>query len=960
MIAFGTILVVEDNDVTRKMLRVTLEAEGYAVIEAPDARVALTAARKQMPDLVLQDLILPDADGFELARQLRALPGGREVPIVALSGFLGRIDDARTADAGFTALLVKPIEPSRLAEAVNLLLPRRPSVGSTGGQLKLLVVDDDPVQLKLLRVHLTQLGFSVSEAASASEALRLARLSQPDVVVSDVLMPSSDGFQLCSEIRRDPKLAKLPVVLISAHYRTSMDAELAEKVGANQLVYRTPELDQLAPAILEARRAGAPVANLELSEGVRLEHARAVIRQLEHQVAVNAGLTRRVTLQAAQLSLLGGVADALSRRADTDVALRDILAATLDAAAISKGALFLVDANGELQLRKAIGFTGSELDELGGFFGEAWLLGRTLTEKVPVSVPSAGIVPGAARSILEKGQITSAEIVPLVSEGEGVGVIVLGARHSDVTNEESVVFARAIGNQIVQSLELERSFRRLSDSEQRYRMLMENAHDAIAILTPDGVFREVNGRVAELLGLPKDRILGRRFLDFVANAGQRTTTFDLPEGAGSATSRGAPFELRRPDGSRVFVELSNAAIDIGGEELVISVGRDVTEELRAQAQLLISDRMASIGMLAAGVAHEINNPLAAVVANLDLATRELESLCINPETAKEAVLLEEEIRDAREAAARVRSIVRDLKLFSRSEQDTRSSVDLHAVLDSTIRMAWNEIRHRAQLIKDYDAVPRVMANESRLGQVFLNLIVNAAQAIPEGHANTNEIRIRTRAVGGGKAVLVEVTDSGSGMSDEIQGKLFTPFFTTKPQGVGTGLGLAICHRLVTELGGRITVTSELERGTTFGVELPAASANEEQKKPSVPSPVKGRKARILVVDDEDLVGQAVRRSLIPEHDVLYLPSAEEALRRLSAGERFDLILCDLMMPVMTGMELYAELVERIPEQAQRMAFLTGGAFTPTAKEFLERTRNPHLEKPFDLGALESFVTALVR
>jgi len=210
--------------------------------------------------------------------------------------------------------------------------------------------------------------------------------------------------------------------------------------------------------------------------------------------------------------------------------------------------------------------------------------------------------------------------------------------------------------------------------------------------------------------------------------------------------------------------------------------RDVTlraERCKLQEQLLVSDRMASVGTLAAGVAHEINNPLAVVLANLEMATRSVSEL------AKRMALpddLEESLKDATDCAERIRDIVRDLKIFSRAEDDRRAPVDTRRVLESTLRMAWNEIRHRARLVKLYGAVPPVEANESRLGQVFLNLIVNAAQAIPEGHAEANEIRVATR-LGPTGGVVVEIADSGCGMPPEVLRRIFTPFYTTKPVGV---------------------------------------------------------------------------------------------------------------------------------------------------------------------------------
>jgi len=940
----ASVLLVEDNPVTRKMVRIALEAEGYAVIEAADGRAAVAAAQREMPDLVLQDLVLPDVSGLHLVGQLRALPGGDTVPIVAMSGFTTQIEEARFAEAGFTARLIKPVEPSRLVETVGGYLPK-PRVATPVSQgRRVLLIDDDPVQLKLARIQLRELGFNVNGAASAVEGLRMAHNHPPDVIVSDVLMPEVDGFQLCFEVRRSPKLAHVPVLLLSAHYQTDADRALAGRVGASGLVQRTDGPEHLAAAIARAIGEGAAPPSEEPSDAVKLAHARAVIAQLERQAAVTDGLSRRCALQAAQISLLGGIADALARRSDFELALRDVLAATLDAAAISKGALLLVGADRRTPLvRQAIGFSEAERAALPAFFGHLPLLEQIIAGRMAVSVPSRAVPEEVAEALLRRTDAAFLEIVPLVSEGAGVGAIVLAGRRTDVTTEDAVAFARAIGNQIVKSLELEFFFRRLAESEQRYRALMESAGDVISILTTDGVIREANRRLAETLGMPRERLIGHRMHDFVP------------------AYRGADaVEIRRPDGTVGQVQFSNTVVDVGEERLVFSIGRDVTEQVRAHAQLMMSDRMASLGMLAAGVAHEINNPLSAVTGNLELATRELEAVAESLGPSPWLSNLEDEIRDARDAAERVRFIVRDLKLFSRAEEHRRAPVDVNSVLESSLRVAWNEIRHRARIVKDYGQIPLVQANESRVGQVFLNLIVNAAQAIAEGHADENEIRIRTAASGGDHdaGVVVEIADTGAGMEPAALSKLFTPFFTTKPQGVGTGLGLTICHRIITGLGGDIAVSSERGKGTTFRVTIPCGDV-EANEAPSAPSFVSAarRKGRILIIDDEDVVARTIARMLAPEHEVHVLTSAAEALARITGGERFDVILCDVMMPVMTGLELYQKLTSLDPDQAARVVFLTGGAFTAEARAFLDEIPNARIEKPFERQALRVLVNA---
>ena len=389
------------------------------------------------------------------------------------------------------------------------------------------------------------------------------------------------------------------------------------------------------------------------------------------------------------------------------------------------------------------------------------------------------------------------------------------------------------------------------------------------------------------------------------------------------------------------------------------------ERRRIEEQLVVSDRMVSVGTLAAGVAHEINNPLATVLANLELATRETHELIRDFGDQPRLTELRDILRDAREAATRVRTTVRDLKILSRADDDSHGPIDLQRVLESSIRMSWNEVRHRARLVKDYRAISSVEGNEARLGQVFLNLIVNAAQAIPEGNAGRNEIRLATWQ--DGEEVIAEVRDSGAGMTPEVQKRLFSPFFTTKPIGVGTGLGLSICQRIIHSLGGRISVESEVGKGSAFRVHLPVAHtvAQAAQAAASGPGflrsePPPARRGKILAVDDEPSILLAVARALSPHHDVLTEEHARDALGRVQAGERFDVLICDLMMPDMTGMELHAELLRVAPEQALRMIFLTGGAFTSRAREFLDQVPNVRIEKPFDVPGLRALIAERVR
>jgi signal transduction histidine kinase len=384
------------------------------------------------------------------------------------------------------------------------------------------------------------------------------------------------------------------------------------------------------------------------------------------------------------------------------------------------------------------------------------------------------------------------------------------------------------------------------------------------------------------------------------------------------------------------------------------------EHRELQAHLAQTDRLTSLGTLAAGVAHEINNPLAYVLLNLGYATEELPKLLPDPggDRARELLVA---LAHARNGAERIRDIVRGLKTFSRPENETRVPLDVTQVLDATLAMIANEIRHSARLVKDYSQIPHVIANEARLGQVFLNLLMNAVQALPEGDAERNEIRLVLKAPEPHR-VLIEVTDNGAGIPSQVRGRIFEPFFTTKPVGIGTGLGLAICHGIVTSLGGSLSFESELGKGTTFRIELPAAvrtlDATANDRLNGEPAPQASLSpGRILVIDDEPIVCFSLERLLSREGEVVAMTSARQALSCIEAGERFEVILCDLMMPEMDAPALYDELKRIDPAQAERMIFVTGGAFTVRSRDFLASVPNARLGKPFDVEALLALVRA---
>ena len=490
-----------------------------------------------------------------------------------------------------------------------------------------------------------------------------------------------------------------------------------------------------------------------------------------------------------------------------------------------------------------------------------------------------------------------------------------------------------------------------------FRDLLDQLPDGIGV-NRDGKFVHVNRALLDILGYDGPGEL----------VGKPWTVIVHPDDADGAAGQiqhvldhggRSPFrEIRceRKDGSPVTLEVAALRVSFDGEPAAVGIMRDVSDRKELTARMMKMDRMITIGTLAAGVGHEINNPLTIVIENIKLAIEKLEAL-----RALEGVdEILESLEEARQGARRVGLVTQDLKTFSRADEDGRETILLDELVESATSMAWNEIRHRARLIKDLAPGLSVNANRARLGQVFLNLLLNAAHAIEEGRAEKNSIRVRSYARD--EHVLVEVQDTGMGIPPVVSGRIFEPFYTTKPIGQGTGLGLSICREIVDAHGGELLLQSEVGRGSTFTVVLPLVEATEVDADPASLdelSAPRELRARILVVDDEPMICSLVKRALGKEHEVVAETEARSALDLFRSGDRFDIIFCDLMMPDMTGMDLFAEIDQISAAQADRIVFLTGGAFTPRAREFLDIVDNRRMDKPFDVRALKLLVEAML-
>jgi PAS domain S-box-containing protein len=522
--------------------------------------------------------------------------------------------------------------------------------------------------------------------------------------------------------------------------------------------------------------------------------------------------------------------------------------------------------------------------------------------------------------------------------------------------------AGAIDFVIVAFIDITAEVRAAADRKRAQELLSFAVHHAPVVLWAtdrDGIVTLSEGSALATMGLRSGQLVGQSI--FVLYA-------DHPKVLANhrRAMAGEKWTELVEVGDRVLDTSMTPARDEHGEVSgVIGMATDVTERHRLQAQIIQSDRVAAMGTLAASVAHEINNPLTYVLGNLAAGTEQLSAVVrqLGDATKGDAdqrlgasqealTAVGVALTQARAGAERIGGIARDLHTFARPADEAVRPVALEAVIGSVLQLVRKEIEARARLTVELGATPPVRGNESRLVQVVLNLLVNAWQALPEARPDVHQISIRTRAEGAD--AIIEVSDSGPGVPPAHRDRVFDPFFTTKAVGAGTGLGLFVCRNIVEEMGGQISVGQGPAGGAMFRVRLPAAVGGAIEQAPAptpvVPVTTGGRRARLLIVDDDEGVARVLVQTLKSEFDVRAVLDGQEALALVLNDAGIDLVYCDLMMRGLSGMELYEAIRRRAPERLPKMVFMTGGAFTAHAAQFVEQLGDAVVYKPFDIVA----------
>ena len=510
---------------------------------------------------------------------------------------------------------------------------------------------------------------------------------------------------------------------------------------------------------------------------------------------------------------------------------------------------------------------------------------------------------------------------------------------------------------------------RLRASEAKLLAVVSGTSDAEVVLDADGWVRFCNPAARELFGCTQGQDVRRKF----------PFPFDL--------STPSELEIPRDDEPSRWAEMRVARIEWEGEPSFLASIRDITVRRRneeLEKRLLHADRLSSIGLLAAGVAREVNNPAAYILANTMLLREATERLTAMSESisrlAREepdpvrhgdwAALLAQYrplmqledmhrmLDDSLGGIDAVRSIVQSLSSFVAIQEDGTQTFDINDMVEEACDMVAGEVRHRASLVKKLGELPRVNADRSTLRHAIVNLLVNAANAFDEGSAASQQITVKTEQTGEG--ITISVEDTGRGIPEAELNRVLEPFFTTSPRGEGTGLGLTVCEEIVARHGGELGVESEVGLGSRFSIRLPAELVHATAGEPTIPAPPQStrRRWRLLVVDADARCARAMGRLLRTHHDVEIAANGREALD-LVKKHHFDGVLCDLRLPVMDGAQFHSALHRVQPELQPRVVFTSGGLFTKELQSFIRSVDNEVLEKPVHPNLLLTVIERVV-
>jgi two-component system NtrC family sensor kinase len=802
------------------------------------------------------------------------------------------------------------------------------------------------------------IAFALTNAVQSQGALasRVGAAANSDALWTLVLL----AFSLALWPRRDAAVqadARLPREATSLRAGSLVAAALvltglAVALGISR--DRRPELGLAIAGVgvlLAARAAYALMA--------QRHEARALATTVEAERELSATLEQRVDERTAELAeaqrvlqRMWGFGQQIATELHPARVLQRFMEAVADVTHADGGALgLLTDDGATVRIAAATGIDeallGRTVPVVGSAIGRVIRGGRPWTAPDVAADPDLVYVPlhDATRVPLPGGLA----MVPLQRRGEIIGAVGVASRTPRQFSDSDLARIAAMGDMLSIALANAELVENLRQAEWRFRTLFRAAPDAVFSVLASGRVREANDAVRELTGLDPTNLLGRTFGDLVI-AEDRARLEEALASAFAGTPARLEVRFRREQGTRA-VALAASRLPEADPPTVLLIGRDITGEREMRARLMETERLAAVGELVAGVAHEVNNPLSSISAFAQLLLRD-GGLSATQRDSIEVIKAE---------TLRASQVVKDLLAFARRSEPMREPLDLNVLVERTLRLRGYELGSSGITLEqslDGD-LPAVIGDARQLQQVVLNLITNAVQAMTPLGGGT--LRVRTRC--GDGSVILEMSDSGPGIPAAARARVFEPFFTTKDEGEGTGLGLSVSYGIVAAHGGSITIAETSERGTTFAVALPAVPAPTPGvtiQTPSAPlrSPLSG--LRLLFVDDEPALRSGVEAfGRMRGFDVVTAPEGRAALAAIQTTS-FDAVVCDLRMPGMDGFAFLDALRSERPGLAARTIVITGDLLTTSGRLGGGIARQPTLTKPFTFERLEDALVAVLR
>lgn len=920
------ILVVEDSATQAKQLESMLSRYGYEVAVAYNAKEALEFLQKERPDLVITDILMPETDGFELCRWIKSTPSLKSITVVLLTQLSDPREVIRGLACGADDFIVKPYNEDLLLSRIKTILFIRQREAEK--EFSILVVEDSPTQAEQLRFLLEKHSFTVTIAVNGKEALEAARRSKPSLIISDILMPVMNGYELASEIKKDSSLKGVPIILIT----TLADGQdLLKRAAVVADGYFTkPYDDNYLLNKVENLLSSANSADGVLAEPLEISFAgeRYSIASGRRQILTFLLSTyENAVHQNQDLLLMQRELQINNEQLEERVSQR-----TLQLQASEAKYRTLLENSAD-----AILVTG--LDNITYFANQAAL--QLFWKK------AQDIIGHPFDYALTTGEMRDIEI----ARPDGQKVIAEMRVADTLWGEEKASLATL--RDVTERKRIEDSLR---ESEENFRALSDNANDSILIMMEKGRLAYANKRAAELTGYSV-----KELMDAGIGVMEKTEGCALPlTEIITRKERRVQHEavIKGKDQGTIPIEVTSSRTTWHGLEATIVIIRDIRERKKREEDLIRASKLESIGTLAGGIAHDFNNLLTGIVGNVSLAR-----LIVGRENKAHKIL-----EDMEKAALRAKDLTRQLLTFSKGGAPVKKTTSIANIIKESASFIASGSGARCDFSIPDDLMV-IEADEGQIGQVIHNLVLNAMQAM--GEAGVVKIDARNHIVEAGdtiplkegRYVRISVTDTGAGISAENMPRIFDPYYTTKED--GSGLGLATVYSIVRNHQGYVTLQSEVGRGTTFTIYLPALETIPRKSiRPSDANegPVFG-KGRILIMDDEEIVREAAKEILsVLGYDVECAASGEETIRlygkAMQDGRTFGAVLMDLTIPGgMGGKEAIKKLLEIDP--AARAIVSSGYSADAIMSDYKKYGFSAVIAKPYRIADLSKVIASVM-